>query len=93
MNDIPSEIRDLIIEACSLHHCPELVRSCFAEFLSTGTCPGTRRHPSSRDLPDEWFYFYLSIRDSTRFPRQYEALLLRARRYLGTIIQNEHDTR
>ena len=81
----------LINEACSLHHCPEIVRSCFTEFLSTGTCPSILRHPSSRDLSDEWFYFYLYIRDSTRFPRQYETLLLRARSYLGTI-KHEHDT-
>lgn len=90
---ITHEQRTLINEACSMHHCPEIVRSCFAEFLSTGTCPSILRHDASRGMSDEWFYFYLSIRDSTRFPREYETMISRARRYMGYLIaiQNEHD--
>lgn len=39
MNDIPSKIKDLIIEACALEYCPDAVRAWGAGVLSTGSLP------------------------------------------------------
>lgn len=33
---IPDDLRALVVEACSLPHCPEIVRERLAEYLATG---------------------------------------------------------
>lgn len=53
---MPNDLRSLITEACSLPHCPDLVRIRIAEYLSTGKFPATVIRDAAH-LDNAWWDF------------------------------------
>lgn len=60
MTMIPDDLRSLITEACSLTHCPELVRNRLVEYISTGKFPTTVIRDAAH-LNNVWWDFLNAV--------------------------------
>ncbi len=93
MNDIPAEIKDLIIEACSLEYCPDAVRAWCVEVLSTDSLPYLPvikvdwgyRYWSGFTESVYWAFLYIEKKGSPGYDYAYKVRLKKAREAIADI--------